>query len=191
MELLLNPKNYFEKLRDKKISITLPLIIILITGILSGVDAVLAAEGISLKEVLSGNFPIGKFLFLVFLSDITFYLLILAQTFLFTLIIKKLGGTGGGYKHSFYVLGMTTIPILIQTILHLVFPGTIWWNQFYHLPIIYYLCYVMLNGFAIWSVSLLIIGFAKVYQVSYKKAFILYAQFLIKIIPLVIIKLLI
>lgn len=191
MDLIRNPKKYFEKVRDRKVSIWLPLILILVTGIFSGIDITLSAENITLKDLFEGAFPLGEFIRLVLVAELTFYGLIAIQTFLFTLIIKKLGGTGGGYRYSFYILGMTTIPILLQSVMHFFFPGTVWWNGFSHMTALYYLSYTMLNVFSLWSIALLIIGFAKVYQVSYKKSSILYLQFLLKIIPLVIIKLLI
>lgn len=191
MDLIFNPIRYFEKIRQKKVSIVIPLILILVTGISSGINMTLASEGIALQQVVTGEFPLAQFLFLVMVSDLMFYIIITLQTFLFPLIIKKLGGIGSGYRHSFYILGMTTLPILIQSIMHFFFPATMWWNALAHMPIIYYLCYTMLNVFSLWSIALLIIGFAKVYQVSYKKSSILYLQFLLKLIPVFIIQFLV
>ena len=106
--------------------------------------------------------------------------------------MKKLGGEIKSKRFSFYILGISSIPILIQSIIHIVFPITILWSYFKNNNIIYMLIYKVFNVFNIfniWSIVLLIIGFACVYNISYKKASILYINFIIKFIPLIIIKL--
>jgi len=68
---------------------------------------------------------------------------------------------------------------------------TISWFTFENFHIISLIVYNFLNIFNLWSIYLLIVGFAKVYDVSYKKASVLYLQFLIKMIPLLIIYLIV
>lgn len=190
LTVLFKPKAFFEELNKREFSIATPILILFLVGIFDGVVNTLAVEHQTLGNVLSGAFPLTKFLFLVISSNLSFYLLIAAQTFLFHLIIIKLGGKGGSRKHSFYILGLAALPILIQSIVHLLFPGTVWWQNFDPNGILYFLSYSLLNFFSIWGVVILVVGFAKVYDVSYKVASILYLQFLLKIIPLVIIMLL-
>ncbi len=190
INLLIHPKTFFEKVRGQQVSLWPPVIILIITGILDGIVTVLTTGHTNIYELASRPMAGSRFLFLLLTSNLNFYLLIAAQTFLFHLIIKKLGGTGGTRRQAFYILGMSTLPILIQSIIHLFFPQTVWWQYFEYNKILYFLSYSLFNLANIWSVALLIIGFAKVYNVSYKKSSILYLQFLLKIIPLVIIMLL-
>lgn len=191
MDLIIRPVKFFHSLRNRTFTLWAPIIILLLTGIFDGVVTAITVEHTSLTEIVSGGFPILKSLYFILISNFMFYLILTLQVFLFPVIIRKLGGTGGSRKHSFYILGMSTMPLLIQSIIHLLFPGTVWWQYFEHMSVLYFLSYSLFNIFNIWSIALLIIGFAKVYAVSYKKASILYVQFVIKLIPLMIITLLV
>ncbi len=190
LDVLFKPVAFFEDLKKRSFSIAMPIMILVLVGILDGVVNTLLVEHSTLSQLFSGSFPLSRFLLLLLSSNLSFYLLIAAQTFLFHLIILKLGGTGGSRKHAFYILGLAALPILLQSIVHLLFPQTIWWQNFDPNGVLYFVSYSLLNFFSIWSVIILVVGFAKVYNVSYKVASILYLQFLLKIIPLVIIMLL-
>lgn len=190
MDLITRPAKFFEALKDRSFKLWIPAVVVLLYGILDSVAVSIVEADTSLNEILGGGFPIVRLLFLVLGSNLMFYAVLTAQVFLFPVILKKLGGSGGSRRHSFYILGMATLPILIQSIIHLMFPATIWWQYFENRTLLYFLSYSLFNVFNIWSVALLIIGFSKVFNVSYKKASILYVQFLVKLIPLVIIKLL-
>ena len=183
MDLILKPGRYFESIKDKKVNLILPGIILILIGILDSLSTIYAIDGISVFQLPSGIIPIIKFIYNIIISNFAFYLLVLLQTFLFPLIIKKLGGIHRGRRFSFYIIGISSFPLLIQGIMHFVFPATLWWQYFEHKVIFYFLSYSFLNVFNIWSVLLLIIGFAKIYDVSYKKASILYLQFLLKLLP--------
>lgn len=189
-DLIFRPTRFFEKVKDEKIKLAIPILILFLVGIFDGVVNTLVLDETTLADVANGIFPISKVLFFILVSNLSFYGLIAIQTVLFPIIIKKLGGTGGSRKHSFYILGIAAFPLLLQSILHLLFPATVWWQYFEHRTILYFLSYSLFNVFNIWSVALLIIGFAKVYNVSYKKSSILYLQFIIKLIPFLIITIL-
>lgn len=189
LNLILHPVTFFESLKTRHFNLIIPASILILSGFFDGLVSSMIAEGTNLQEIIGGTFPILTVLYLILLSNLSFYLIFTAQLFLFPIIVKKLGGSGGSLKHSFYILGISTLPILIQNIVHLLFPGTVWWQYFEHLTILHLLSYSIFNVFNIWSVALLVIGFAKVYNVTYKKASILYVQFLIKLIPLIIITL--
>ena len=183
MDLIFKPIKYFENIKNKKINLFYPGIILFIIGILDSLTTIYAIDGISLLQLPLGLIPAIQFIYHIIISNFSFYLIILLQTFFFPLIIKKLGGTQKDPSYSFYIIGISSFPLLIQGIIHLLFPATLWWQYFEHQVILYFISYSFFNLFNIWSVLLLIIGFAKVYEVSYKKASILYLQFLLKLLP--------
>lgn len=190
MKLLFKPVQFFEELKYKQISIMIPVIILIFVGLFDGVVNTLIAENQSLSDLWNQSFPISNFLLLLVSSNFSYYIILTLQTIFFHLIIIKLGGKGGSRKHAFYILGMAATPLLIQSIIHLIFPETVWWKMFDSSSIMYFISYSLLNLASIWSVALLVIGFAKVYDVSYKTASILYLQFLLKLVPVIIIMLL-
>lgn len=190
INLIIRPNKFFADIRGKKVPLWPPIVILLLTGIFDGVVTTIVVGETSLTQLLNGGFPLTRFVFLLVSSNFNFYLLITLQTILFHIIIKKLGGTEGTRQQAFFILGIAALPNLIQSIIHLLFPQTIWWQNFEHVKLLYFLSYSFFNLFNIWSVALLIIGFAKVYDVTYKKSSILYLQFLLKLVPLGIIYLL-
>lgn len=186
MDLIFKPTKYFENIKNKKVRLWYPAVILFFIGLVDSLVSIYAIEDMSIFQITAGYFPIIRFLYYIFISNFAFYLLVLLQTFLFPVIIKKLGGENKSRRYSFYILGIASFPLLIQGIIHFIFPATLWWQYFEHRVILFFISYSFLNFFNIWSVLLLIVGFAKVYNVSYKKASILYLQFLLKLFPVLI-----
>lgn len=186
LKLLLKPVSFFDSLKERRPRMLIPFLLIFFTGIIEGFTFLLAIEDMTITEVFNSQ-GLDILLKSVLIADIVFFMIISLQIILFPFIIRKLGGTGGSRRHSIYIIGVSTFPILIQSIIHFVFPQLIWWNNFSHLSVLYYLSYSIFNLLNIWSVAILVIGFARVYKVSYKIASILYLQFLLKLIPLAVI----
>jgi hypothetical protein len=189
VDLIIHPKRFFEHARDRKISIITPIVILILIGIVDGLVVASLVNHTTIYETFSPETPVisaTMILFSMLMGSFSIYALILIQTLVFNLIIKKMGGSGTR-KQAFYILGLASFPTLVEGLIFLCFPQTIGLFQFENFHFISLLIYNFLNIFNIWGIYLLIVGFAKVYDVSYKKASVLYLQFLIKMIPLFII----
>ena len=187
LKLITNPVEFFSQLKNRQVNVIFPIFLIVLAGVTDSIVMLMGIENITLAEVFLNHENLLKSLRFFLVSNMTFYIITILQIIFFPMIIKKLGGSGGSKNHSLYIIGIATMPIIIQSIIHSIFPGTILWNIFVNGSILYYLSYSIFNVFNIWSVALLIIGFAKVYSVSYKKASLLYVQFLLKLVPLAIV----
>lgn len=189
VDLIIHPKQFFEKVRNREISITVPIVILILIGIVDGIVVANLFYHTTIYEMFNPEAPVisgTTILFSMLIGSFSVYALILIQTFVFNLIMKKMGGTGTR-KQAFYILGLSSFPTLVEGLIFLIFPQTIGLFQFENFHFVSLLIYNFLNIFNIWGIYLLIVGFAKVYDVSYKKASVLYLQFLIKMIPLFII----
>ncbi len=189
VDLIIRPKQFFERSRNREVSIIGPIILLILIGIVDGIVVANLITHNTIYEMFDPTAPVisgTTILFSMLIGSFSVYALILIQTFVFNLIIKKMGGTGTR-KQAFYILGLASFPALVEGVIFLLFPQTIGLFQFENFHFVSLLIYNFLNVFNIWGIYLLIVGFAKVYQVSYKKASVLYLQFLIKMIPLFII----
>jgi len=189
VDLIIHPKRFFENSRDREISIAAPIIILILIGIVDGIVVANLVYHTTIFEMFNPAAPVisgTTILFSMIMGSLYVYALILIQTVVFNLIMKKMGGVGTR-KQAFYILGLASFPALVEGLIFLIFPQTIGLFQFENFHFISLLIYNFLNIFNIWGIYLLIVGFAKVYDVSYKKASVLYLQFLIKMIPLFII----
>lgn len=189
VDLIIHPKRFFEHSREREISIIAPIIILILIGIVDGIVVANLINHTTIYEMFDPAAPVisgTTILFSMLMGSFSVYALILIQTFVFNLIMKKMGGTGTR-KRAFYILGLASFPALVEGVIFLLFPQMVELFQFENFPFLSLLIYNFLNVFNIWGIYLLIVGFAKVYDVSYKKASVLYLQFLIKMIPLFII----
>jgi hypothetical protein len=189
IDLIIHPKKFFEHTRERDISIIAPLIILILIGIVDGIVVAGLVNDTTIYDMFNSEAPVisaATILFSMLMGSFSVYALILIQTVVFNLIMKKMGGTGTR-KQAFYILGLASFPALVEGLIFMYFPQTIGLFQFENWHFISLLIYNFLNIFNIWGIYLLIVGFAKVYDVSYKKASVLYLQFLIKMIPLFII----
>lgn len=193
IDLIIHPKQFFESVRNREISIVGPMIILILIGIVDGIVVANLFYHTTIYEMFNPEAPVISstiMLFSMLMGSFSVYLLILIQTVVFNLIMKKMGGTGTR-KQAFYILALASFPALVEGVIFLIFPQTIGLFQFENFHFVSLLIYNFLNIFNIWGIYLLIVGFAKVYDVSYKKASVLYLQFLIKMIPLFIIYLIV
>lgn len=189
VDLIIHPKRFFANSREREISIIAPIIILIMIGIVDGIVVAGLVNHTTIYDLFNPDAPVisaTTMLFSMLMGSFSVYALILIQTVVFNLIMKKMGGTGTR-KQAFYILGLASFPALVEGLIFLIFPQTIGLFQFENLHFVSLLIYNFLNIFNIWGIYLLIVGFAKVYDVSYKKASVLYLQFLIKMIPLFII----
>lgn len=193
IELIIHPKRFFEMSKNREISVRTPMIILILIGIVDGLVVASYMNHTTIYEVITSDTPVitgTTILFSMLMGSLWVYALILIQTVLFNLIMKKMGGTGTR-KQAFYILGMSSFPGLMEGLFFLIFPQAALMFDFENFRLISLIIYNFLNVFNIWGIYLLIVGFAKVYDVSYKKASVLYLQFLIKMIPLFIIYLMV
>lgn len=189
MDLIIHPKRFFENSREREISVTAPIIILILIGIVDGIVVAGLVNHTTIYDMFNPEAPIisaTTIFFSMLMGSFSVYALILIQTVIFNLIMKKMGGTGTR-RQAFYILGLASFPALVEGLIFMYFPQTIGLFQFENFHFISLLIYNFLNIFNLWGIYLLIVGFAKVYDVSYKKASVLYLQFLIKMIPLFII----
>lgn len=189
VDLIIHPKRFFENSRDREISIIAPIIILILIGIVDGIVVANLINHSTIYEMFNLEAPMisgTTILFSMLMGSFSVYALILIQTVVFNLIMKKMGGIGTR-KQAFYILALASFPALVEGLIFLIFPQTMGLFQFENFHFVSLLIYNFLNIFNIWGIYLLIVGFAKVYNVSYKKASVLYLQFLIKMIPLFII----
>ncbi|WP_373484675.1 Yip1 family protein [Acetobacterium malicum] len=193
VDLIIHPKRFFANSREREISIIAPIIILIMIGIVDGIVVAGLVNHTTIYDRLNPDAPVisaTTMLFSMLMGSFSVYALILIQTVVFNLIMKKMGGTGTR-KQAFYILGLASFPALVEGLFFIFFPQTFGLFQFENFHFVSLLIYNFLNIFNIWGIYLLIVGFAKVYDVSYKKASVLYLQFLIKMIPLFIIYLIV
>lgn len=160
--------------------------ILISIGLIGGLVYLYTVENMNIFQIMKKNFPIVNFLYYFIIFNLSFYFMIIIRAIFFPFIIRKLGGEDKTFMHSFYILGISSFPLLIQGIISMMFPAFANWQYFENMDILHFLSSSVLNPFNIWSIILLVIGFAKVYNVSYKKASILQIQFVLKMVPVMI-----
>ncbi|WP_126981214.1 hypothetical protein [Acetobacterium bakii] len=92
VELIIHPKRFFEMSKNREISVRTPIIILILIGIVDGLVVANYMNHTTIYEVITSVTPVitgTTILFSMLMGSFWVYALILVQTVLFNLIMKK------------------------------------------------------------------------------------------------------
>lgn len=168
LNLLIHPVKFFRQVSEReKVSMLIPIIIIVLISCLSGVVAGNMVATMSLPEEQLGMIKVVGIVSAIISGMIGLGAALAIKAGILHFILKKLGGAGS-FKTAAYVIGLTYFPKIIQTILNIFFQKPI------DLATVSQFDWVSFLGgifsiFNLWQIALVIIGLSVIYGVSYKK----------------------
>lgn len=168
INLFIHPVKYFTQIKEKeKISLIIPIVILVIIGIISGFRAGNALSGMGLPaDQVAGiqALAIGAG---VFSGIIGLGITVVVKAGIFHFILKKMKGTGT-FKLGVYVVGISYFPKIFQGIINLLFQKPVDPTVVYQFDWVTLLAGIF-SIFNIWQLFITIIGLSVVYGVSYRK----------------------
>lgn len=168
LSLLINPVKFFKQVSEKeKLSLLIPIMIIIIIGGLTGVIAGNVVGGMDLPADQMGMIKTISIVTGIFSAIISLAIALVVKAAIFNLVLKKMGGEGS-FKTAVYVVGLSYFPKIFQSIINIFFQKPIDMTKVYEMDWIAFLGGIF-SVFNIWQIILTIIGLALVYGVSYKK----------------------
>jgi|GEM_PF-1410062 Yip1 domain. len=168
LNLLINPVKFFKQVSEKeKLSLLIPIMIIIIIGGLTGVIAGNVVGGMDLPADQMGMIKTISIVTGIISSIISLAIALVVKAAIFNLVLKKMGGEGS-FKTAVYVVGLSYFPKIFQSIINIFFQKPIDMTKVYEMDWIAFLGGIF-SVFNIWQIILTIIGLALVYGVSYKK----------------------
>ncbi|WP_296558969.1 Yip1 family protein [uncultured Acetobacterium sp.] len=168
LNLLINPVKFFKQVSEKeKLSLLIPIMIIIIIGGLTGVIAGNVVGGMDLPADQMGMIKTISIVTGIFSAIISLAIAMVVKAAIFNLVLKKMSGEGS-FKSAVYVVGLSYFPKIFQSILNIFFQKPIDMTKVYEMDWVAFLGGIF-SVFNIWQIILTIIGLALVYGVSYKK----------------------
>lgn len=169
LNLLIHPVKFFKQVNEKeKVSLLIPILILVVIGLISGVVAGNVVSTMDLPEAQIGTVKIVAIITAIISGIISLGIALVLKAGIFNFVLKKMGGQGS-FKTAVYVVGLTYFPKIIQSILNIFFQKPIDLTKVSQMDWVSFLG-GLFSVFNIWQVVLAIIGLAVVYGVSYKKA---------------------
>jgi len=168
--LLIHPVKFFKQLLDReKLSLLIPIIILIIISIFSGLIAGNAVStmniGIAADQMATIKWiTVGTGIFSGFIG---LGIAVVVKAGILNFVLNKMGGAGK-FKTAVYVIGLSYFPKIIQSILNLIFQKPIDVSKAYAFDWVAFLGGVF-SIFNIWQIIITIIGLSVVYGVAYKK----------------------
>lgn len=168
LNLLIHPVKFFKQVAEKeKLSLLIPILILVVIGLISGVVAANLVSTMDLPAEQVGTVKIITIITAIISGIISLGVALVIKAGLFNLVLKKMGGEGS-FKTAVYVIGLSYFPKIIQSILNIFFQKPIDMTKVSEMDWVSFLGGIF-SVFNIWQVVLTIIGLAVVYGVSYKK----------------------
>jgi hypothetical protein len=168
LNLLIHPVKFFKQVSEKeKVSLLIPIIIIVLIGCLSGIVAGNMVGTMNLPQEQLGMVKTGSIVTAIISGMIGLGVGLAVKAGILHFVLKKMGGVGS-FKTAVYVIGLTYFPKIIQTILNIFFQKPIDLTTVSKFDWVTFLGSVF-SIFNIWQVALIIIGLSVIYGVSYKK----------------------
>ena len=170
LNLLIHPVQFFKQLMSReKISLLVPIIILIVIGIFSGL---IAGNAVSTMDmgIAEDKMSMVKWITIgtgVFSGIIGLGIAVVVKAGIFNFVLNKMGGAGN-FKTAVYVVGLSYFPKIIQSILSLIFQKPIDLTKAYEFDWVAFLGGIF-SIFNIWQILLIIIGLSVVYGLSYKK----------------------
>lgn len=169
LNLLIHPVKFFKQVAEKeKLSLLIPILILVVIGLISGVVAGNVVSTMDLPEAQIGTVKIVAIVTAIISGIISLGVALVVKAGIFHLVLKKMGGVGS-FKTAVYVVGLSYFPKIIQSILNIFFQKPIDMTTVSQMDWVSFLGGIF-SVFNIWQLVLTIIGLAVVYGVSYKKA---------------------
>lgn len=168
LNLLIHPVKFFKQVAEKeKLSLLIPILILVVIGLISGVVAANAVSTMDLPAEQVSTVKIITIITAIIAGIITLGIALVLKAGIFNLVLKKMGGEGS-FKTAVYVIGLSYFPKIIQSILNVFFQKPIDMTKVSQMDWVSFLGGIF-SIFNIWQIALTIIGLAVVYGVSYKK----------------------
>lgn len=168
INLFIHPVKYFKEINEKEnVSLLIPIVILVIIGVLTGLTAGNTISSMELPEEQMGSIQGIAIGFGIFSGIIGLGIALVLKTGIFHFVLKKMKGNGS-FKSAIYVVGISYFPKIFQGILNLLFQKPLDLNTIYEFNLVNFLAGII-NIFNIWQLALTIIGLSIVYGVSYKK----------------------
>lgn len=168
LNLLIHPIKFFKQVSERgKISLLIPIIIIVVIGCLSGIVAGNAVGTMNLPEEQIGMVRVVSIVTAIISGIIGLGVAMSIKAGILHFVLKKLGGVGS-FKTAAYVIGLTYFPKIIQTLLNIFFQKPIDLTTVSQFDWVTFLGSVF-SIFNLWQVALIVIGLSVIYGVSYKK----------------------
>lgn len=169
LNLLIHPVKFFKQVAEKeKVSLLIPMLILVIIGLVSGVVAGNMVATMDLPAEQIGTVKIVAIITAIISGIISLGIALVVKAGIFNFVLKKMGGEGS-FKTAVYVVGLSYFPKIIQSILNIFFQKPIDMTTIAQMDWVSFLGGIF-SIFNIWQMILTIIGLAVVYGVSYKKA---------------------
>lgn len=168
LNLLIHPVKFFKQVAEKeKLSLLIPILILVVIGLISGVAAANLVSTMDLPTEQVGMVKTVTIITAIISGIVSLGVALVIKAGLFNLVLKKMGGEGS-FKTAVYVIGLSYFPKIIQSILNVIFQKPIDMTKVSQMDWVSFLGGIF-SVFNIWQVVLTIIGLAVVYGVSYKK----------------------
>ncbi|MBI4856409.1 MAG: YIP1 family protein [Acetobacterium woodii] len=168
LNLLIHPVKFFKQVAEKeKLSLLIPILILVVIGLISGVAAANLVSTMDLPTEQVGMVKTVTIITAIISGIVSLGVALVIKAGLFNLVLKKMGGEGS-FKTAVYVIGLSYFPKIIQSILNVFFQKPIDMTKVSQMDWVSFLGGIF-SVFNIWQVVLTIIGLAVVYGVSYKK----------------------
>nr|WP_320025464.1 Yip1 family protein [uncultured Acetobacterium sp.] len=168
LNLLIHPVKFFKQVAEKeKLSLLVPILILVIIGLISGVVAANLVSTMDLPAEQIGMVKTVTIITAIISGTISLGVALVIKAGIFNLVLKKMGGEGS-FKTAVYVIGLSYFPKIIQSIMNVFFQKPIDMTKVSQMDWVSFLGGIF-SVFNIWQVVLTIIGLAVVYGVSYKK----------------------
>jgi len=168
INLFIHPVKYFTQIKEKeKISLLIPIVILLIIGIISGFRAGNALTGMGLPEEQMAGIQALTIGVGILSGIIGLVITVVVKAGIFNFVLKKMKGTGT-FKLAVYVVGIGYFPKIFQGIINLFFQQPLDISKASQFDWVTLFAGIF-SIFNIWQLFITIIGLSVVYGVSYRK----------------------
>ncbi|HEY5537260.1 MAG TPA: Yip1 family protein [Acetobacterium sp.] len=168
INLFIHPVKFFREIKEKeKISLIVPIVILLIIGIVGGIRAGNAVPGLGVPEDQLAGIQALAVGVGIFSGIIGLGIALVLKAGIFHFILKKMKGIAT-FKLGVYVVGIGYFPKIFQGIINLLFPQPIDLATVSQFDWVTVLAGIF-SIFNIWQLFITIIGLSVVYGVSYRK----------------------
>lgn len=168
LNIFIHPAQFFKQwIAKEKVSLLIPILIITVIGLLSGI---IAGNAVSSMNIPTEQMAMVKGIAIgsgILSSIIGLGIAVVIKAGIFNFVLKKMGGEGS-FKTAVYVVGLSYFPKICQCILNIFFQKPIDMNKVYEFDWVPFLAGIF-SIFNIWQIVLTIIGLSVVYGLSYKK----------------------
>ncbi|WKY45841.1 Yip1 family protein [Eubacteriaceae bacterium ES2] len=168
LNLLIHPVRFFRnQLEKEKLTYWLPILIIIVVSILTGIIAGNTVTQLDLPDDQVAMVKMISIISGIIGSVVSMTAGWLIKSGILNFILKKMNGEGD-FKKATYAIGVASFPMVFHAIFNLFFSSPVSLEMSYEFDWINFLSGIF-NVFSIWELVLTIIGLSVFYGLSYKK----------------------